>query len=234
MTWPQPDFAGFEESCKHANDEKHPSTAVVAEEIEGYVGDLLGFANVAECSAQGDVVDVVPGEVGQRPLLAPPGDATVDKVRIDSEGHIWFSPRDSITPGLYPSKSPSACRIMSRATSRPLAVFRSTAMDRRPRSTGEETSCSSASMRSILITSAPRSDKTIPANGTGPMPANSTSVTPDSGPLISRPAKCPDIVRETLRDCGRRGIVHLSKVVAYVFDGGSAFRPFAPNRIPSR
>ena len=40
------------------------------------------------------------------------------------------------------------------------------------------------SFLSILTTSAPISDRSIPQNGPGPIPANSITLTPDNGPFF--------------------------------------------------
>src|SRR5680860_644260 len=105
-------------------------------------------------------------------------------------------PRRSMTPGRKPSIRTSAESISLRTSSTPSADFRSTAMERRPRETTSARTAAivlgprtqpapprPAERRSTRVTVAPRSASIIPANGPGPIPAISTTVTPASGPI---------------------------------------------------
>ena len=95
------------------------------------------------------------------------------------------NPNLSITPGLKPSNIASAVSTSFKTTSAPSSDFKSTAIDFFPLL---EASCLEpvpiAEALSTLITSAPRSAKTIPQNGPGPMPAISIIFKPFSGPII--------------------------------------------------
>src|SRR4051812_39829083 len=74
--------------------------------------------------------------------------------------------------------------------SRPSSDFRSSAIDRRPRSSTapaarDGSAVAASTYLSTRTTSQPMSESTIPQNGIGPMLASSTTLTPASGPLIS-------------------------------------------------
>src|SRR6266545_1827144 len=97
------------------------------------------------------------------------------------------NPSRSATPGRKPStRTSDPCAIRS-TTSTARGSLRSRATERRPRS---RMRCASSgrvpSIRSTRTASAPRSASTIPANGTGPMPASSTTRSPSSGPMRTR------------------------------------------------
>src|SRR5450759_4163323 len=99
-------------------------------------------------------------------------------------------PSRSTTPGRKPSISTSADSMSLRTSSTPSAVFRSTAIERRPRETTSARPADSRpgkppppESRSTRMTVAPRSASIIPAKGPGPMPAISTTVIPDRGPI---------------------------------------------------
>src|SRR5829696_438236 len=95
-------------------------------------------------------------------------------------------PSRSATPGRNPSMSASACSTMRRTVSTPSGCFRSTPIERRPRfNTSIHPGSNPRSTdwaRSTRTTSAPMSESSIAANGPGPMPAISITLTPDSGP----------------------------------------------------
>src|SRR4029079_15003034 len=91
----------------------------------------------------------------------------------------------------------SAASTSRRTVSTPSACLRSTAMERRPRSSTSTppgacaipTHCA----RSTFTISAPRSESSIAANGPWPIPVSSTIFTPDSGPgTVPPPDSRPD------------------------------------------
>src|SRR4051812_36579210 len=98
-------------------------------------------------------------------------------------------PSRSATPGRKPSMSASACSTSFITVSTPSAFFRSTPMERRPRFRisrfGRSKLPVTAWARSTRTTSAPMSASIIAANGPGPIPAISTTFTPDNGPDTS-------------------------------------------------
>src|SRR5829696_8910693 len=121
------------------------------------------------------------------------------------------SPRRSITPGRNPSSSTSARCTSARTTSRSAGSFRSRAMDRLPRSSSDVAPSAPmrpprAPRRSIRTTSAPRSASSIPQNGAGPSPANSTTRTPSSGPTAAPPATGAAVVRPSPGHAAGRGV----------------------------
>src|SRR3954452_7046207 len=97
-----------------------------------------------------------------------------------------------MTPGRKPSSRTSARCTSARTTARSSACLRSSAIERLPRSSREvaprrRISPPRAPRRSIRTTSAPRSASSMPQNGPGPSPANSTTRTPCSGPTATPP-----------------------------------------------
>src|SRR5579871_374066 len=107
-----------------------------------------------------------------------------------------------MTPGRKPSISASALAISAIASSMPARVLRSSATERRPRAViskrGSPVSSRSgpSSSRSMRSTSAPRSASSMPQNGTGPLPASSRTLIPESGPR-----QAPSVMaHHTLRD----------------------------------
>ena len=93
------------------------------------------------------------------------------------------NPRRSITPGRKPSIKASADSSNCQTKAWPSADFRLTAIERLPRCPAIATLPGRQSAaRSMTITSAPISANNMPAIGPGPMPANSITRSPDSGP----------------------------------------------------
>ncbi len=65
-----------------AEREEQPAPAEVADEVEGRDRWPACHADVREHAGERDVVDVVPGVVGERPVLSPSGHAAVHEARI--------------------------------------------------------------------------------------------------------------------------------------------------------
>lgn len=70
------------EGGEDADDEVERAARVVAEEVRGDGGGLVGSADHAEGAGERDVGDVVPCAVGERAVLAPAGHPPVDEFRI--------------------------------------------------------------------------------------------------------------------------------------------------------
>ena len=87
-----------------------------------------------------------------------------------------------MTPGRKPSNTTSALSISLRQASMAAGDFRSMATERRPRAVTSLAAPPRPPLRSMRTTSAPRSDSSMPQKGPGPMPANSTTFSPLSGP----------------------------------------------------
>ncbi len=87
------------------------------------------------CSApdERDVVDVVAGAIGPRALLAEAGHAADDQFRISGQQHVGADAEALDDAGRKPSISASALAASLSTTSRPAALFMSTAIDWRPR-----------------------------------------------------------------------------------------------------
>src|SRR3954447_1722162 len=90
-------------------------------------------------------------------------------------------PSRSITPGRKPSISASALASKSSTCAIAALSFRSSSTTLRPR-TATAFKFFLAPTRSSVTTSAPMSASIMQANGPGPMPANSTTRKPASGP----------------------------------------------------
>ena len=94
-------------------------------------------------------------------------------------------PNLSITPGLNPSKIASEFSTSFNTTSTPSGDFKSTAIDFLPLLAGSSlVPPPKADALSTLMISAPKSAKTIPQKGPGPIPAISTIFNPFKGPMI--------------------------------------------------
>src|SRR5688500_7074199 len=96
-------------------------------------------------------------------------------------------PRRSVTPGRKPSMRASADSTSLSTVWTPSGFLRSTPIERRPRfrtSTGgfDGSPPRTACERSTRRTSAPMSERSMAANGPGPMPAISMILMPLSGP----------------------------------------------------
>src|SRR5690606_37981636 len=94
------------------------------------------------------------------------------------------TPRRSATPGRNPSINACEPLTSRRTSAAPAGSFRFTATERFPRRriSAGVAGAPLDSGRTISTTSAPRSARIIPAWGTGPIPPNSTTRTPFSGP----------------------------------------------------
>ncbi len=90
MTWPWPGAACLQQSAHDAEGEHHAAAAEVGDQIEGRDRRLALAADGRQGSRQGQVVDVVAGEVGLRPALAPTGHAAVHQPGVAFEA--WLGP----------------------------------------------------------------------------------------------------------------------------------------------
>ncbi len=72
----------FHQRGQHAEHQEHRAAAEVADHIQGRHRPLAPVADRVQHAGQRDVVDIVPGAIGQRAVLAPAGHAPVDEARI--------------------------------------------------------------------------------------------------------------------------------------------------------
>ena len=94
-----------------------------------------------------------------------------------------------MTPGRNPSINTSAVSINLRSASTASGSFKFNATDFLPRLkmvyfAKAAAASGSATGRSMTVTSAPISANIIPAQGPGPIPAISTTLTPSNAPLL--------------------------------------------------
>ena len=82
-----PRTARLDQRAGDAEGEKHRPAAEVADEVERRHRRVLG-ADCLQRAGQRDVVDVVAGGPGQRPFLAPAGDAAEDEAGIAREANL--------------------------------------------------------------------------------------------------------------------------------------------------
>lgn len=78
----------FEQRAHHAERQHQPAAAEVPDEVERRRRRLAATADVVEDTGQGDVVDVVPRRLGERPFLPPTGHAAVDQTRIARQADV--------------------------------------------------------------------------------------------------------------------------------------------------
>ena len=82
----------FQEAADDAEGHEHAAAAEVAHHVDRRNGHLTGPAEMRQGAGQGDVVDVVPGHRGVRPLLAPAGHAAVDEAGVAGEAGVRPDP----------------------------------------------------------------------------------------------------------------------------------------------
>ncbi len=70
------------ERGQHADDEQHRAAAVVADQVQRRHRALPGPADRVQRAGERDVVDVVSGAGGERPVLPPSGHPAVDQARV--------------------------------------------------------------------------------------------------------------------------------------------------------
>ena len=186
-TWPFARAARFEHPAHHAEGQEHAAAAEVADHVDRRRGRLPGAPEVRERAGERDVVDVVTGGLRERTVLAPPGHAPVHEPRVAREAHVGPEPEslgdagpvpldERVGPLHQPQHGLDAVGVLEVDGD----VAATAPRRRRTRSAGS--SARRASTRSTRTTSAPMSDSNIPANGPGPIPASSTTLTPCSGP----------------------------------------------------
>ena len=74
------------EKCRrHPEGEQHPAAAEVTDKVQRRDGRVTCTANGPKCSSDRDVVDVMPGAVAKRTILAPARHPSVDERRIDRQ-----------------------------------------------------------------------------------------------------------------------------------------------------
>ena len=120
-------------------------------------------------------------------------------------------PRRSVTPGRNASRKTSASSTRRSTVSTPAGDFRSTAMERRPRSHEEygfavrSAGAGTSATRSTRITSAPISASRRLPYGRAPRPANSRMRTSLSGPAMRSPITRWHVAPSVGDRCGSSG-----------------------------
>ena len=80
--------ARTQQARHHPERQQHAPAAEIADQVDRRSRFLAGAAAGVQCAGQRDVIDVVPGGLGQRPVLAPPGHPAVDQPRVVREQDI--------------------------------------------------------------------------------------------------------------------------------------------------
>ncbi len=133
-TCPRPGGPGHVQRRQAADDEVERAAAEVADEVERDLRRPAGAADRVQRAGDGDVVDVVAGGAGQRPVLSPAGHPSVDQARVALQRSLRSDARAvRPRPGRQPSIRIAARSASSRTTSAPSGCFRSTTTDRLPR-----------------------------------------------------------------------------------------------------
>ena len=179
-TCPAPERPASQQRRQQPGDEEHRAAAEVAHHVQRHLRRPAGPADRVQGAGDRDVVHVVPGAVrpagrsgpsrssGRRRAAgcgpsSPPARGPAARPR----------PAGSSRSGRRPAR-PGRARPRGRA-----GCLRSTATLRRPRlsrsCSGTPKPSAGPPGRSTRKTSAPRSARTIAANGAGPMPASSTT-----------------------------------------------------------
>ena len=92
----------LQQPTDHAEGEEHRSPAVVADHVQRWRRRLPGAAEVGKRPGEGDVVDVVAGGVGPRPVLAPAGHPPVDELRVAGKTLVGTGPEPLHHAGAKP------------------------------------------------------------------------------------------------------------------------------------
>src|SRR4029077_17313605 len=64
------------------------AAAEIADQVQGRYRRTIGLADRRQHTGQRDVVDVVPGDMGDRPVLTPAGHPAVDQPRVTLEADV--------------------------------------------------------------------------------------------------------------------------------------------------
>ncbi|MCY1361398.1 hypothetical protein D9M69_480640 [compost metagenome] len=83
-----PRGAGMHQCGQQADGQIERPTADIAHQAGRRQRRLARLAGVPEGAGQGDVIEVVAGGLGQRPLLAPAGHAAIDQPGIERQAHV--------------------------------------------------------------------------------------------------------------------------------------------------
>ena len=89
----------FEQAAHHAEREVEPAAAEVADEVEGGDGGAAPRADRVQRAGEGDVVDVVPGRVGDGSFLAPARHPAVDEAGVAHEAFVGADAEALRDPG---------------------------------------------------------------------------------------------------------------------------------------
>ena len=169
-TWPLPERSRSSSAQTMPKASSMPAAAEVADQVQRRHRRLAAAADRLERAGERDVVDVVPGGLRQRAVLAPARScgrrraAGCARGRRRARGRAAPSRRGG-SPRAGRRRAPT-----SRSTvSTPASLFRSTAMQRRPRASRSPDASPGATRarRSTRTTSAPMSASIIAQNGPG-------------------------------------------------------------------
>jgi len=137
-TWPCPRALRFEDRGQVPEREVQPTTGEVSEHLQQGNRRAATRSDRANRARDGFLVEgMAARHLGQRPVLARAGETRVDEHGLDSKSASGPIPKRSQTPGRNDSANTSAGPARDLITSTPCGFFRSTAIDRRPRSYSE-------------------------------------------------------------------------------------------------
>ena len=88
ITWPWPERPASTSAHATPNAMQHAAATEVADDVDRRRRLRAGPPEVRERAAERDVVDVVPGGLRVRTVLAPAGHAAVDELRVPGEAGV--------------------------------------------------------------------------------------------------------------------------------------------------
>ena len=97
---------GLDQRRQHAEGEEQPAAAEIADQVQRRQGRSVRRSHRPQYAAERDIVDVVPGAAGQRPLLPPAGDAAVDQARVQRQRRVRPQPQLFHHAGAQPLDQP--------------------------------------------------------------------------------------------------------------------------------
>jgi hypothetical protein len=194
-TCPTPEPLRLEQPADHPERQQHSAAAEVAHEVDRGRRLLARPAEVLEHPGERDVVDVVAGGRGVRPVLPPPGHPAEHERGLRSWHTSGPIPAARQPPGGTPRRARRPGRPGPGAWRRPRVDFRSRAIERRPRlnTSGGGAVRVTTPHRAGTVDAddvGPMSDSIIAANGPGPIPATSMTVVPSRGPGTGDLLRC--------------------------------------------
>ena len=110
-----------EDPGQHPEGEQHPAAAEIADRVDRRRRRPAGAAVGVERAGERDIVDVVPGGLGERPVLPPAGHPPVDEPRIVLEQQVRPEPEPLHHAGPEPLDQPVGSPAPARAPGRRLS-----------------------------------------------------------------------------------------------------------------